>query len=128
MAFKEVDNRRKKAPFVPFNRPSLPYATQSAKHDLEKAGYDIVVKSAWHLHVRKKNSELLVNVWPTAGKYMVDRDSGASYYDGLVEDIDALFNPTIEIPPPPTPEQEMIASYRQNPLHFIKIHYLNKKI
>jgi len=116
MSFKEVGNSSSRG-------PKLPAPTYYDRNNLLRAGYKVTVKSPWHLHVRKQDSNLLVNVWPTAGKYMVDRDSGASYYRDLVKKMDELFNPTIEPPKPPTPEELELIEYRKDPLGFIK----NKK-
>lgn len=105
----------------------LPYKTFNAKKLLQDKGYKVIVKSPWHLHVEKKDSPVLLNVWPTANKYMVHMDSGATVYTNLLESVDRVFNPVKEPPPIPTPEEEEMYSFRKDPLGFIQRHHVSKR-
>lgn len=49
---------------------------------LKDAGYRVVQKSPWHFQVLGK---VLVNIWPTKNKYMVQYAGGASHYGNIVE-------------------------------------------
>ena len=120
MSFQEIGNSNN-------GGPKLPAATYYERNNLLRAGYKVTIKSPWHLHIRKQDSGLLVNVWPTVNKYMVDRDSGADYYKDVVKKMDELFNPTIEPPKPPTPEELELIEYRKDPLGFIKKKHESKR-
>lgn len=102
-------------------RSSLPAKTFLAKRDLEKAGYKVKVKSPWHLHVSLPDDFLLVNVWPTASKYMVDRDAGATVYAELIPAINKVFDRSLlNESTLDTPESLELADFRKDPLAYIK--------
>lgn len=71
------------------------YKTDGAIERLEDAGYSVVIKSPWHLHVTRRgedeDEDLLVNVWPTANKAMIEYGGGATVYTDLMKTVDMMF-------------------------------------
>lgn len=55
------------------------------------AGYKIHKFSEYHWHVRQAGSWRVVNVWPTAGKYMEVGASGSNVYKNVLKTIDKIF-------------------------------------
>ena len=92
------------------NQRKLPYKTWRAFNQLAKAGYAVEVKSPYHLHVRRKGDHLLVNVWPTAEKIMVQYDAGATVYTHLLSHIKKLFDRAVQSEQPV--DQEAIDKHR----------------
>lgn len=58
---------------------------------LKKTGYTVVQKSPWHYQVVGKKA--VVNIWPTARKYMREYGSGASVYTDVVTAVQSILKP-----------------------------------
>ncbi len=54
---------------------------------LRAAGYTVEERSPWHYQVMGK---VIVNIWPSKKKYMVEYDRGASFYEDVVEAVDGI--------------------------------------
>lgn len=61
---------------------------------IREAGYSIRKEKPWHWEVTQSDSNVLIHVWPTTGKYMAHGDSGSSpYSDNLIECLARAFTP-----------------------------------
>lgn len=90
---------------------------------LVKAGYKVIQRSPWHFQIEGNGT--LVNIWPTKRKYMMQFDSGASYYTDVIKAVESIVGTPDGVKPkrplrdilyeryhvPKTPEQEF--AYQQ---------------
>ncbi len=85
------------------------------------AGFRIVEKSEYHWHVIKEPHTSIVNVWPTARKYMKAGSSSAQYYNDVVKEVAAIFS-----------EMEKVTGFKEkvdvDEMHSQGLDYFKKKI
>lgn len=71
--------------------------TDEAKEQLLQAGYLVKKCSEYHLQVKNKGGDIIINVWPTAGKILRDFAPGpAPYYDDLLKAVHKLLRRTLK--------------------------------
>lgn len=99
--------------------------TEFAKFQLQNAGYLVKTCSPWHLQVKNKGGDIIINVWPTANKILRDFAPGpAEIYDDMLKAVHKLLRRTLKdqaadlrklypIEPPP---DELLLWWRDDPI------------
>lgn len=89
---------------------------------LKKAGYILSIKSPWHWHAKQKGGKVIMNIWPTVKKYMMDGSNGASKYGDVVREVSKEFAKRGGIieSPEVREAQMQLEEYRSDPFGFIE--------
>lgn len=97
---------------------------------MKDAGYFVEEKSAYHWHVTKRGNKLILNVWPSVRKYMIQYSSIAMYYSELLKTVDSIFSdPKNQIPEKPSYKEHLdegISEMRKGGLDYFKSRLINK--
>lgn len=108
--------------------------TEYAKFELQRAGYLVKTCSAYHLQVKNKGGDIVINVWPTANKILRDYAPGpAAVYDDLLKAVHKQLRRTFKdqaadlrkLYPVEPPPDENLLWWREQPIERIAA-YLEK--